>query len=236
MKTPKTLGAAWNRIRPRTRKARVLFALGSLVGLVILSGALFVGGAMAWDPYLQFSVDHSVNEREWAGLEIAYTDVATCAECHEPEHAKLVSATHAKIGCESCHSALAEHVAQGTDASSDTVAEKKPTEETCHRCHTAAVGRPEGFRDITPSEHYTSDCLACHDPHTGISQRPPVVMHPLDDLPLCITCHGPEGFKARNQRHPEASEDDQGCLECHAAGRGKGDAEDGTDSNQDADE
>jgi hypothetical protein len=223
MKTPKLLGTAWGRIRPRTRKARVLFAAGMVVGLVVLSGALFVGGAMAWDPYLQFTLDHSTNERQWAALEISYTDASTCAECHEPQHAKLVSATHAKIGCESCHSALAEHVAAGDEADSSTVAEKRPTEETCHRCHTAAVGRPAGFRDIRVAAHYTADCLACHDPHTGISQAPPVVLHPLEDLPACVTCHGSDGFKSRNQRHPEANDDDHECLECHADGRGKGD-------------
>jgi hypothetical protein len=223
MKAPASLSAAWNRVRPRTRKARVLWAAGSVVGLVVLSGAAFVGGAMAWDPYLQFSLDRSINVQQWADLEIAYTDVATCADCHEPQHAKLISATHARIGCESCHSALAEHVAAGDKADSSTVAEKRPTEETCHRCHTAAVGRPAGFRDIRVAAHYTADCLACHDPHTGISEAPPAVLHPLEDLPACVTCHGPEGFKARNLRHPEASDNDQECLECHAIGRGKGD-------------
>jgi hypothetical protein len=220
MKTPTRISAGWDRIRPRTRRARILFASGSVVGLVVLSGALFVGGAMAWDPYLQFSLDHSVNETQAKQLKVSYTTATTCATCHVVEHNRLISASHKGIGCESCHSALAEHVAQGIGASSDTVAEKKPTEETCHRCHTAAVGRPEGFREVIPAQHFTSNCLACHDPHTGISQRPPVVMHPLEDLPPCITCHGPDGFKARNLRHPEASEDDQACLECHAAGRG----------------
>jgi hypothetical protein len=214
------LAAAWSRVRPRSRRARVVFAVGTVAGLVILSGAMFVGGVMAWDPYLQFSLDHTINERQWAELKVSYTAASTCATCHAVEHDRLVSANHAGIGCESCHGALAEHVAQGDEAGAETVAVVRPTSETCQRCHVAAVGRPAGFRQIIPAQHYTADCLACHDPHTGISNRPPVVMHPLDNLPACVTCHGPEGFKARNQRHPEASDDDRACLECHAAGRG----------------
>jgi len=54
-----------------------------------------------------------------------------------------------------------------------------------------------------------------------------VVRHPLDKLPPCLTCHGPEGFKARNQRHPAGTSDDKPCLDCHAAGRGPAD-DDGT--------
>jgi hypothetical protein len=45
-------------------------------------------------------------------------------------------------------------------------------------------------------------------------------MHPLANLPECIVCHGPEGFKARNIRHPDEATDDVSCLECHAKGRG----------------
>ena len=69
-------------------------------------------------------------------------------------------------------------------------------------------------------------CDGFADPHTGVANRPPVVLHPLEDLPPCLTCHGPDGFKARNQRHPAGSEDDDRCLECHAAGRGPAERED----------
>ena len=92
------------------------------------------------------------------------------------------------------------------------------------RCASGATrrrpaGRPRR-QTIVPGTHYVSSCLECHDPHTGIANRPPVVLHPLENLPPCLTCHGPDGFKARNQRHPAGTEDDNRCLECHAAGRG----------------
>ena len=90
--------------------------------------------------------------------------------------------------------------------------------------HPTATRRPSagptGFRQITPGSTTSSSCLECHDPHTGIANRPPEVLHPLDDLPACLTCHGPDGFKARNQRHPAGSEDDERCMACHGPGRG----------------
>jgi hypothetical protein len=220
MTLPSRLRSSWDSVRPRTRRGGVLAAVGITAGAIVLSVLLFAGVAMAWSPYLDFSLNRDHNVRQWAALETSYTDSSVCAECHETEHTRLVSATHAGIGCQSCHGALGEHAEAGASADSTTVAVAVPTNEVCLRCHTAADGRPAGFRQIVPSRHYVSSCLECHDPHTGIANRPPVVLHPLVDLPPCLTCHGPEGFKARNQRHPEGSADDNKCLECHAAGRG----------------
>ena len=220
MKTSARLARTFDRIRPRTRRGKMLGGLAIVMGAGALSAALFVGAAMAWNPYLEYSFNHDVNAEQWSRLKISYGDSGTCGACHGNEHIKLTSATHAKIGCQSCHGALGEHADSGVNANADQVAIRVPTNEVCLRCHTAAEGRPVGFKQIVPSQHYINECLECHDPHTGIANRPPVVRHPLDNLPQCLTCHGPEGFKARNQRHPAAASDDQKCLECHAAGRG----------------
>jgi hypothetical protein len=126
-----------------------------------------------------------------------------------------VSATHAGIGCQSCHGALAEHEEDELGGSVRT-----PGDEVCLRCHTTVTGQPTPFRAIAPDDHYLGQCLACHDPHTGISEPPPIVMHPLAGLPSCMTCHGPDGFMARLARHPEVTEDDKTCMLCHAEGRG----------------
>ncbi len=221
-------GAFWASVRPRTRRGGFLALAGVLIGAAALSVVLFVGAAMAWNPYLEYSLNTDVNAHQWAALPLSFTSSSTCARCHETEHARLISATHVGIGCQSCHGPLLEHAEAGDKATSEQVAVRVPTDEVCIRCHSKAVGRPEGFRQISPGQHYVNQCLECHDPHTGVANRPPVVLHPLDNLPPCLTCHGPEGFKARNQRHPAGSQDDKRCLECHAAGRGP--AEDGNDN------
>lgn len=220
MKLSTRLRRFWDSVRPRTRRGGIIAAVAIIGSAAVLSVVLAVGVAMAWNPYLQYSLDTTVNARHWAGLQLSYTASSACQACHEPEHSALVLAAHKSIGCQSCHGALLEHAEAGDEATSQQVPVRVPTDEVCLRCHTAATGRPTGFRQILPGQHYVAECLECHDPHVGTANRPPVVLHPLNDLPPCLTCHGPDGFKARNQRHPAGTEDDARCLECHAAGRG----------------
>lgn len=210
----------WESVRPRTRRGGIVAVAAILAGAAALSVVLAVGVTMAWSPYLQYSLDNTVNARQWAGLQLSYTSSGTCLSCHEVEHSALVLAAHRDIGCQSCHGALLEHAEAGDDATAEQVPLRVPTDEVCLRCHTAATGRPTGFHQVLPGQHYVAECLECHDPHVGTANRPPVVLHPLNDLPPCLTCHGPDGFKTRNQRHPEGTGDDARCLECHAAGRG----------------
>lgn len=190
---------------------------------------MLVGAAMAWSPYLNFTLDHDSHAEQAAGLGLTFASSSTCARCHEPQAGRLASKSHAGIGCQSCHGALLEHTVESAGPDATTVKIAVPTDVVCVRCHVQATGRPAGLRGIVPAEHYVSDCLACHDPHTAIANRPPVVEHPLDKLPPCLTCHGPEGFKSRNVRHPAGTTDDKPCLDCHALGRGPADNNGGTE-------
>ena len=220
MRTPPRLGRLWASVRPRSRRGGILAVIGIVAGAALLSVVMAAGAAMAWSPYLNFTLDHDSHRETAARLTLTFASSSTCARCHEPQATKLASKTHAGIGCQSCHGALLEHTLESESPNAATVKITVPTDDVCVRCHVQATGRPAGLRGIIPSEHYVSDCLACHDPHTAIANRPPVVGHPLDRLPPCLTCHGPEGFKSRNQRHPAGTSDDKPCLDCHAAGRG----------------
>ncbi len=210
----------WASVRPRTRRARLIAAVIVLGGAAALAVAIFAGAAMAWNPYLDFALHRDSNAKQWATLDMSFASSSVCATCHTTEATKLASDSHSGIGCQSCHGALLAHVEAGQNASKADVLIKVPTDEVCIRCHAAAEGRPADFKTIVPADHYVGQCLQCHDPHTTAAQHPPVVSHPLDNLPPCLTCHGPDGFKARNERHPSGLLTDQECLECHAAGRG----------------
>ena len=210
----------WESVRPRTRRGRLVAGLVVLGGAAVLAVAIFAGAAMAWNPYLDFALHRDSNAKQWATLPMTFADSSACLKCHSTEADRLASNAHAEIGCQSCHGALLAHVEAGENASKSDVMIKVPTDEVCIRCHAAAEGRPAGFNTIVPANHYVGQCLQCHDPHTTIAQRPPVVTHPLANLPPCLTCHGPDGFKARNERHPTGLLTDQECLQCHAAGRG----------------
>jgi len=213
-------GRFWESVRPRTRRGALLAAGGILGGVVLLSAVLFVGAAMAWSPYLDFAIHHDANAKQWAALDMKFASSSVCASCHVPESTKLATNPHNAIGCQSCHGPLLDHALASRNAAKTTVRIAVPTDEVCVRCHVQADGRPTTLRQIVPGQHYVAQCLQCHDPHTAIAQRPPIVRHPQANLPPCLTCHGPEGFKARNQRHPDGALTDQQCLQCHAAGRG----------------
>jgi len=210
----------WESVRPRSRRERTVAALGILGGAAAIAIVLFAGAAMAWNPYLDFALHRDSNAKQWATLDMSFADSAVCVSCHLSEASRLASHSHSTIGCQSCHGALLAHAEAGDDASRSDVLIKVPTDEVCVRCHAAADGRPADFRTIVPADHYVSECLQCHDPHTAWAQHPPVVSHPLENLPVCLTCHGPDGFKARNERHPAGLLTDQECLKCHEAGRG----------------
>jgi hypothetical protein len=216
--------AFWASVRPQTGRERALAVIAVLAGSAVLSVVLFAGAAMAWSPYLDFSLHRDVDARSWAGLEVSFASSSTCARCHATEATKLTVGSHSDIGCQSCHGPLQAHVEAGDQADITTVAVAVPTSETCVRCHVMTEGRPATQAEIVTVQHYVPECLSCHDPHTAMANRPPVVVHPLDNLPPCNTCHGPEGFKARNVRHPVV-ESDEVCLSCHAAGRGPEDDE-----------
>jgi len=216
------IGRLWASVRPRTRRGAILGLAGIVTAAAAFAVVFFVGAMVAWSPYVESVVRPDTDARAWAALEPAYGEAGMCADCHEPEYARAASASHVGIGCESCHGALLDHSLAGPgtpEAAEAAEAIAVPTDDLCVRCHVSIEGRPVDVRQIVPSEHYISVCLQCHDPHTGISSRPPVVLHPLDNLPPCVICHGPDGFKARNQRHPTVSGDEP-CLACHAPGRG----------------
>ena len=156
----------WDSVKPRTRRGGIRAAVTILGGAVALSIALFVGVAMAWNPYRDYSLNADVNARQWAVLPLSYTASSTCAECHADQQARLTAATHEGIGCQSCHGALLEHAASGSEAVSAQVPVAVPEDETCVRCHSARAGMALKFPQVNVDKHNPGDlCVDCHLPH-----------------------------------------------------------------------
>lgn len=200
---------------------RTLIRAVALVALAVaVAGGLYVGATLFNVSAAEYGFHPGGDARTWAAHPLRYAESSDCTRCHGPEAAKLASARHRDIGCQSCHGALAEHdIASKPDRTTIEVA--VPTAAVCVRCHTTISARPDSLPQITLAKHYTDDCLGCHNPHSGVSNKPPVVSHPLTRLPPCITCHGPDGFRARTARHPAEPTADRICLSCHARGRGQ---------------
>lgn len=97
-------------------------------------------------------------------LPLHYASRGSCgeADCHEEEAAALASDTHASVGCESCHGALAAHAA---DPKLATVATLEG-DDLCTRCHTSLAARPKDFAQVDVEPHREgSACDECHDAH-----------------------------------------------------------------------
>ena len=216
----------WASVRPRTRRGAILGVVAILFGAAVAAIGLLVVASFVWSPYLDFAANRDSNARQWAALDMRYADSGACATCHQPETTRLHAAPHQGIGCQSCHGSLPGHATAEASAGTSNAAGMAvtaaaiatPTDAMCLRCHLETAGRPGTLQQIVASQHYTAQCLECHDPHSSISSRPPVVQHPRANLPACLVCHGPDGFKARNLRHPTGALADAECLGCHAAG------------------
>jgi hypothetical protein len=200
---------------------RLLVRTGVLVAAAVtVAVGLYLGATLLGVFSVEYGFHPGADARAWSGHPLQFAQSADCARCHAPESAALASARHAEIGCQSCHGPLFEHdAASKPDKTSVPVG--VPTSALCVRCHTTITARPDSLPQITPTKHFTDACLDCHNPHSGVSNRPPTVSHPLSKLPPCIVCHGPDGFRARTARHPTEPTADTVCLSCHAIGRGQ---------------
>ncbi len=86
-----------------------------------------------------------------------------CAECHADQAKKKAAGKHVRLGCESCHGALAAHAADPKVAK----AEKPDAVPLCVRCHTANQAKPAKFPQVVPASHNEgAACNDCHDPHS----------------------------------------------------------------------
>jgi hypothetical protein len=203
--------------RGTTRRGVLFVVLAAAVLSPVIYGAV-AGGLWMAAPYLEYAFEPERNARALAALEPVYGEAASCIECHAPQVERKASASHAGIACESCHGPLLVH-AQSSPGPEAAEAIDEPTDKVCIRCHEFTTGRPEGFPQVRMDRHFIVECLACHDPHTGISRHPLAVLHPIRGLPGCVTCHGEEAFKARDMRHPITDEVDGECIKCHAVYR-----------------
>lgn len=196
--------------------------LGIALVAVVLGASVILGGgaAVALAFYEQYgAVRDAPNARAWAALEPQHVGQATCAACHEPEVTAQDASIHVNVACEGCHGPAAEHAA--SDEAARTASLVQPRSDICVTCHGEAIGRPASIATVDPATHYSGGaCLRCHDPHSITASRPPVVSHPLVDLPACTTCHAPDGLKRIPTGHELVR--DAVCLSCHgklASGR-----------------
>ena len=195
----------WQRTGIRTLKVGVVVAVVAIV--------LGVGAFATATIYADYGAEkNGPNARAWAAQTPKFAGAAACSACHGQQAGAQDASIHVDVSCEDCHGPAADHAASLAAAGSVILA--KPPSSICARCHTATTGRPASFPQVDLATHYVGGpCLRCHDPHSVVAQRPPIVTHPLVDLPECTTCHSPSGLKKIPSGHQLVG--DKVCLSCH---------------------
>jgi hypothetical protein len=205
------VGGAVRRVR-RVDSRRLAVEGAKAAALVaILAVGLFVIASTVSSLYSQYGYHPEKNARTWAALTPVFSDSASCRRCHEPEYSRWTRSEHGAVACESCHGPLSAHSLDQSVVAGEAAARSN---EICAACHAKVVGRPERIPQPDLTAHYGSRaCLQCHDAHSAVAVRPPVLSHPLADLPACATCHGAEGMKPMPADHQRSIDD--ACLACH---------------------
>ncbi len=203
----------WGRLpRPVRVLGSVVLALVLLVGL---TAATVVGASVAMGLYDVYGYHPEKNAASWASLPPSYANTASCQGCHAAQFAPWTTGGHATVSCETCHGPLADHVADPQQVKpSSLVMAWSASSGLCARCHDEVVGRPEAFAQQELDTHYRPwSCDRCHDPHTATGTKPPLVSHPVANIPACTVCHGFNALKPMPRTHDESS--DAVCLGCH---------------------
>lgn len=196
-----------------TARRAVVTSVKVGIVVVVASVALGVAAFVAASSYEQYGAGRNTpNADAWSHLTPRYAGQQICTSCHAAEAQTQDASIHLNVSCEGCHGAAAEHASSVAAGSATTLV--KPTSVVCVTCHATAAGRPASFAQVDPATHYAGgQCLRCHDPHSIVAFRPPVVSHPLTDLPECTTCHAPDGLKKIPAGHELVG--DTICLSCH---------------------
>jgi hypothetical protein len=133
----------------------LLFAVG--VGLFLIVRALLVPPGFGELGHFRTGAiaDNQTRSPLYAGRD-------ACAECHGEVAEALAGDAHSGVGCESCHGALATHVAD-PDASKPALPDASGL---CALCHQELAARPAGHPQVDVAAHAEGEaCTDCHAPH-----------------------------------------------------------------------
>lgn len=144
------------RDREHLLRLGLLFVAGGL--LFLIARAVFVPADFGlYGHYRAGALDDDRNHP------LVFAGRAACAGCHAKQADELHAGKHARLGCESCHGALAAHAA----APKQAVAQKLETPVLCPSCHGKNAAKPHGFPQVVVEEHNAgAACGDCHQPHS----------------------------------------------------------------------
>jgi hypothetical protein len=141
-----------------------LFRLASvfLVGILLF---VIVRGFMVPRTFGQYGHFRGAAISEIAAKPVVYAGHQVCEGCHGDVLEVKGKGKHARVACESCHSALAAHA----DDPASVQPEKLDTAVLCVRCHEANSAKPKWFPQVVSADHASGlPCDTCHQPHSPV--------------------------------------------------------------------
>jgi uncharacterized CHY-type Zn-finger protein len=100
--------------------------------------------------------------KEIAARPVSFAGHQTCETCHSDVLDLKAKGKHARVSCESCHGALANH------ADDPSIQPKKlDAAVLCAGCHEASSAKPKWFPQVVTEDHSGGvSCDTCHRPHS----------------------------------------------------------------------
>jgi hypothetical protein len=135
-----------------------------LAGLFLLGLLLFlvVRAALVPEGFGELGHFRTGSLQDNRNVPIVLAGREACADCHTDKADAVGEGSHAGVGCESCHGALAGHL----DDPSAVVPQPPDPVQLCPVCHQSNVAIPDGFPQVDAAEHSGGlDCADCHEPH-----------------------------------------------------------------------
>ena len=149
-----------------------------------------------------------------------------CAMCHDDVAARMETTPHG-LGsgelpeCQSCHGDGIAHMDEGGDPELILVPTGAMGQDTCLRCHEAAMHRTLRTRGAhTTARVYCTDCHQIHPGDEPGPQEASLLQGPVNEL--CVDCHQ---MVARTFDRPFGHNLDRGgvdCVSCHDPHAGPG--------------
>lgn len=156
---------------PNTHLVRMALVLVAIIAALLIGKAIFTPDTFG--EYGHYRAEAITDE---AARDMVYGGNQSCVSCHEEVFDMKEHSEHQRLSCESCHSAVGDHVRDGEKYADMPYKQGVEVRELCMSCHDdSLVARPAQFPaidlDVHPADQGVSpdrDCGQCHVVHAPL--------------------------------------------------------------------
>lgn len=192
---------------------------------IVSSVALFAVVVFLLHPaFAQAQDNQPAKSAPQAAAASKYAGSEACKACHTDEYTSWEKSPHWKTtlnsrqgashqGCEACHGAAANHVADPSDTSGlfiFTKASPKEINDRCLECHASSTEHMHAINSLHAKNGVS--CTSCHSPHHAVTEH---FLLAKKQPELCYSCHLKERAQFAMPFHHRVNEGLVQCTDCH---------------------